>query len=491
MTSDQPMNVRANFVQGRLATQRQSISKQTPAERVRNFDETYLGFDLDAAIVEASRCLDCPSAPCMAACPVHNDIPAALMLLEDGDVDGAADKFRETSTLPEMCGRLCPQEALCEGDCVVGFAIRPGGVKHPPVAIGRLEAFVADQQRASHGGYPLPLVTLSSGRACAIVGSGPAGLTVAEELQKRGHQCTVYEAWPEPGGVLLYGIPNFKMRKEILAEKIEMLRRLGVRFLTDTRVGADVGLEALASEYDAIFVGIGAWVGGRLGIEGEEHLAHVYQATEYLVRGNLAPGQLPSHLQSPPHLADDVVVIGGGDTSMDCVRTAVRLGAKRVTCVYRRTETEMLGRAEERTNAREEGVHFDYLTTPLAFIGNEAGEVAAVELLRMELGPPDDSGRRRPIPIEGSNFTIAAGTVVTAIGYHADAEFMDQAPVEVNHLNLVRVDPVTHQTNVTNVFAGGDVVNGADLVVTAIADGQRAAAWMHRYLQSLDQAIGD
>jgi glutamate synthase (NADPH/NADH) small chain len=281
------------------------------------------------------------------------------------------------------------------------------------------------------------------------------------------------------------------MRKEIVTEKVELLHKLGVRFVTGTPVGEDIQLEALAAEFDAVFVGIGAWVGGRLGIEGEQHLQNVYLATEYLVRGNLAPGQLPSHLQSPPHLADDVVVIGGGDTSMDCVRTAVRLGAKRVTCVYRRTEAEMLGRAEERANAREEGVQFEYLTTPLGFVGNEAGEVTAVELLRMELGPPDESGRRRPIPLQGSNFTIPTGTVVIAIGYQADAAFMEQSPVEVNHLNLVRVDPVTHQTNMPNIFAGGDVVNGADLVVTAIADGQRAAAWMHRYLRSLDGKDGD
>ena len=479
---DRPPNV----VHERLSIPRQPIPKQSPEERLRNFDETYLSLDLDSAMIEAARCIDCPSAPCMAACPVHNDIPAALKFLERGELEAAADKFRETSTLPEMCGRLCPQEALCEGDCVVGFAIRPGGIKHPPVAIGRLEAFVADQQRAAHGGYPLPATAPSTGQTCAIIGSGPAGLTVAEELQKRGHACTVYEAWPEPGGVLLYGIPNFKMRKEILDEKIEYLRRLGVRFVTNTRIGVDMKLEDLHERegFDAIFIAIGAWVGSTLGIEGEEHLAHVYLATEFLVRGNLRPGQLPDRLQEPLYVGDDVVVIGGGDTSMDCVRTALRLGASHVTCVYRRTEAEMLGRVEERGHAREEGVRFEFLTTPIRFLGNEQGEVTGVELIRMELGEPDASGRRRPIPIEGSNYIVPASTVVTAIGYNADAGFMDTAPVETNPWNLIRVNPSTHQTNVPHIFAGGDVVNGADLVVTAIADGQRAAAWIHQYLVS-------
>ena len=481
-------NPQTERIQERLAIPRQRIPKQSPAERVRNFDETYQSMDLDAAIVEAARCIDCPSAPCMAACPADNDIPAALMLLERGELEAAANKFRETSTLPEMCGRLCPQESLCEGSCVVAFAIRPDGVKAPPVAIGRLEAFLTDQQRLAHGGFPMPdRLPRPSGRRCAIIGSGPAGLTVAELLQLRGHQCTIFEAWPEPGGVLLYGIPNFKMRKEILTEKVDQLRKLGVEFRTNTRIGADLTLADLHDRdgFDAIFIGVGAWTGGRLGIEGEEQLDHVYAATEFLVRGNLDLDQLPDELQEPPFIGDDHVVIGGGDTSMDCVRTAVRLGAKHVTCVYRRTEAEMLGRAEERIHAREEGVRFEYLTTPIRFIGGDDGAVAAVELLRMELGEPDDSGRRRPVPIEGSNFTIPASSIAIAIGYNADEEFASAAPVETDRWNLVRVDSVTHRTNVPYIFAGGDAVNGADLVVTAIADAKKAATWIHQYLGAL------
>jgi glutamate synthase (NADPH) small chain len=479
-------NERTEAIQNRLSIPRQHVPKQAPSERVRNFDETYISLDMNAAMVEAARCIDCPSAPCMDACPVHNDIPAALTLLDRGDPLAAAAKFRETSTLPEMCGRLCPQESLCEGACVVGFALRPDGSKQPPVAIGRLESFVTDTQRRSLTGFPVPFVGPSSGRSAAIVGSGPAGLTVAEELAQRGHQCTVFDMWPEPGGVLRYGIPNFKMRKEILEEKLEMLRRMGVRFVNNTRVGEHVTLQALHDDqgFDVIFVGTGAGVGNRLRVAGEE-LENVYQATDFLVRGNLSERELPPGQRGRPFIGDDCVVIGGGDTSMDCVRTAVRLGAKQVTCVYRRTEKEMLGRAEERTHAREEGVNFAYLTTPTRFVGDDQGRVHAVELVRMELSEPDDSGRRRPVMVKGSEYTIPASSVVIAIGYNADPDFAQQTPIEVNQWNLVQVDQRTGQTNVPYIFAGGDIVNGADLVVTAIADGKRAATWLHTYLTSL------
>ena len=487
MTTD-PTQAETNIVHERLSIPRQPIRKQAAEERIRNFEETYHSFDLDNAMVEAARCIDCPSAPCMEACPVSNDIPRALKLLEVGDLESAANVFRETSTLPEMCGRLCPQERLCEGDCVVGFAIRPGGEKHPPVAIGRLEAFVTDQQREQHDGFPLPEQrAASTGRSCAVIGSGPAGLTVAELLQRRGHEVTVFEAWPEPGGVLLYGIPNFKMRKEILAQKIDFLRDLGVRFRTDTRIGPSLTLTDLHDRegFDAIFLGVGAWTGSELGIEGEGHLANIYTATEFLVRGNLQPSQLPEDLQERPHVGKRMVVVGGGDTSMDCVRTAVRLGADEVTLVYRRTEREMQGREEERQHAREEGVQFEFLTTPLRFIGDDEGNLAGVELIRMELGEPDASGRRRPVPIEGSSFVLPADSAAIAIGYNADEEFARSTGVEVDRWNLFRVDPDTHQTNVPYIFAGGDSVNGADLVVTAIADAKRASAWIHAYLSSL------
>lgn len=468
----------------RLEIPVQPVPKQDPRERVKNWDESYLGYTLEAAIVEAARCLHCPSAPCQEACPVGNDIPGALMLLEKGDVEGAANKFRETSNLPEMCGRLCPQEVLCEGACVVGFAIRPAPFgKQPPVSIGKLEAFVADYQR-QHGGVPLPKLPPPTGKRVAVIGSGPAGLAVAEELTKRGHSCTVFESWPVPGGVLLYGIPNFKMRKEVLQDKLSWLERLGVKFVCNTVVGRDITIDGLfAQGYHAIFLGTGAPVGGRMRIPGEE-LENIYQATEFLVRGNLAPEQLPENMRAPLKIGRNVLVVGGGDTSMDCVRTAVRLGAEKVTCMYRRTEAEQKGREEERRHAAEEGVQFMYLTTPIRFIG-EDGKVVAAECQRMQLGEPDESGRRRPEPVPGSEFVYPADTVVLAIGYNPDDLLEKTTPgLRTTHWKTVRVDE-DYQTTRPGVFAGGDTVRGADLVVTAMADGRRAALAIQHYLERL------
>jgi glutamate synthase (NADPH/NADH) small chain len=384
-----------------------------------------------------------------------------------------------------MCGRLCPQESLCEGSCVVGFAIRTADMgKQPPVAIGKLESFVTDFQRRQEG-FPLPELPSPSGKKVAIVGSGPAGLGAAEELAKRGHSCTVFEYWPEPGGVLLYGIPNFKMRKEILEEKLAFLEKLGVEFVCNTRIGPDVSIDELFRRgYHAVFVGTGAGVGGQMRIDGED-LEGVFQATEFLVRGNLEPERLPPGMRQPLPVGKHVLVVGGGDTSMDCVRTAVRLGAESVTCMYRRTEHEQKGREEERRHAREEGVNFEYLTVPTRFVGAN-GHVSAAECTRMRLGEPDDSGRRRPEAVPGSDFTMAADTVVLAIGYSADDLLEETTPGlhtdKGSHLIRVRED---YSTSRRGVFAGGDNVNGADLVVTALADGRGAAEAIHAYLQGL------
>ncbi|MDO8617035.1 MAG: NAD(P)-dependent oxidoreductase [Dehalococcoidia bacterium] len=464
----------------------QPALKQDPRERIKNWDEPFLGYTLETAVVEAQRCIHCPTAPCQEACPTGNDIPSAFLLLERDDPAGAAAKFRETSNLPDMCGRLCPQESLCEGACVVGFAIRPAPYgKQPPVAIGKLEAFIADHERRN-GGVPPPPLAPPTGKRVAVVGSGPAGLAVAEELTKKGHSCTVFDSWPVPGGILLYGIPNFKMRKEILQAKLEYLTGLGIEFRCNTVVGKDVTIDQLFERgYHALFLGTGAPVGGRMKIEGEE-LGNVFQATEFLVRGNLEPELLPEHMRGPLDCAGkNVLVVGGGDTSMDCVRTAVRLHAAAVTCMYRRTEAEQKGREEERKNAREEGVEFMYLTVPVRFAA-ENGKVVAAECQRMQLGAPDESGRRRPVPQPGSEFTLPADIVVLAIGYEPDDLLEKTTPgLRTTNWKTVRVDE-DYQTTRPGVFAGGDNVNGADLVVTAMADGRRASAAIHHYLTTLD-----
>ncbi|RLC56134.1 MAG: dihydropyrimidine dehydrogenase [Chloroflexi bacterium] len=470
----------------RLLIPVQPVPKQAPEERVKNWDETSLGYTLESAVIEAERCIHCPTAPCQEACPTDNDIPRALLLLEDDDINGAAAVFRETSSLPDMCGRLCPQEMLCEGACVVGFAIRPEPYgKQPPVSIGKLESFIADHQRRNDG-VPLPEVPPATGRNVAIIGSGPAGIAVAEDLTKKGHKVTVYESWPVPGGVLLYGIPNFKMRKEILDYKIDWLQKLGVEFQNSTKVGEDVTVDSLfEAGTDAVFLGTGAPVGGQMRIDGEE-LGDVYQATEFLVRGNLEPEQLPEAMREPLDVAGKrVLVVGGGDTSMDCVRTAIRLGAPTVTCMYRRTEAEQKGREEERQNAREEGTEFMYLTVPHKFAGDGNGRVTKAGCRRMRLGAPDESGRRRPEPIDGSEFTLEVDIVVLAIGYEPDDLLEKTTPgLRTTNWKTVRVDEDFHTTR-TGVFAGGDNVNGADLVVTAMADGRRAAVAIDNYLQTL------
>ncbi len=475
-----------HIVHRRLQVSVQPVPKQAAEDRVKNFDETYFGFDLNAAMVEASRCIQCPSAPCQEACPVANDIPGAFAFLEVGDILGAADKFRETSNLPEMCGRLCPQEKLCEGACVVGFAIRPDGRNEPAVTIGKLEAFCTDYQRKEIGGYPMPrYLPEPTGRNVAVIGAGPAGLAVAEEVALRGHGCTVFEFWPEPGGVLVYGIPNFKMRKSIVDEYLAHLEALGVKFVCNTYVGRDITIDQmLDGDFDAVFLGTGAGVGNVMEIEGEE-LIGVHKATDFLVRGNLTPDQLPAHLKEPLPALQNVVVIGGGDTAMDCVRTAMRLGAGQVTCVYRRTEAEMLGRGEERKNAREEGVTFAMLTLPTRIIGDESGKVVAVELQKMELGEPDSSGRRAPKAIKGSEYIVPADAVAIAIGYGADPLVPKTTEgLKADRKALVQIDQ-QGRTSRPGVFAGGDNVNGADLVVTALADGRRAADAICAYIDGL------
>ena len=455
-------------------------AKQDPTERVRNWNEVYQPYHPDMAIQEAQRCLLCEHSPCMQACPVHNDIPGAFFLLGQGDFIGAALKFLETSNLPDVCGRICPQEKLCEGACIVG-------AQKPPVTIGKLEAFSLDYLRRNYG-YPPRQQAEATGMRVAVVGAGPAGLAVAEELAARGHAVTVYDMWPVPGGLLLYGIPNFKLSKEIVFSKIQALENLGVKFVCNFHVGKDHPLDDFFQQgFHMVFLGYGAVKGGEMRIDGE-HLGHIYQATEYLVRGNLPPELLPAQwLDSDdprPHSGAVTIVVGGGDTGMDCVRTARRLNPDgKVYCMYRRTEAEMLGRMEERVHAKEEGVIFEYLTLPIKFIGDEKGCVKEAECVRMQLGAPDAKGRRSPVTIEGSNFILPCDTVALAIGYNAEAEIPDVDHLQATKWGTIVVESEeTGKTSREDVYAAGDNVRGADLVVTALAAARKAATAMHEKL---------
>ncbi len=460
--------------------------KQDPHERVFNFNEVFLGYDEEQAVVEAMRCIHCPSPePCILGCPLHNDIPGAMLLIEEGNYGEAANAFRATNNFPEVCGRICPQEILCEGSCTIAGADKP-------VTIGKLEAFCTDWQR-KHEGLPNYIIAPPTGRRAAIVGSGPAGMAVAEELIRNGHEVVVYEEWPKPGGLNVFGIPGFKLSKKIIAEKVEWLERYGVKFICNTRVGRDVQVQELLEKFDAVFLGIGAPVGNKAKLPGED-LKGIYQATEFLVRGNLPMEDLPEHMRSLPEIGQSMAVIGGGDTSMDCVRTSKRLQMQhglpegQVVDYYRRTENEMPGREEERANARQEGIKFEFLVAPVRFIGDEKGHVHLLELERMQLGSPDASGRPRPEPIPGSNFTVPVDVVVLALGYGPDTTIATKTPqIKVTRKGLFQVESeLTGRTSLEGVYAGGDDVRGADLVVTAVAAGRHAARAMDDYLRSLD-----
>jgi glutamate synthase (NADPH/NADH) small chain len=456
----------------------QDLDLRSPDERILDFDDVVIAFDEERAIREATRCIHCPDpAPCTKACPANNDIPAAMGLIEQGRFLEAAQIYHQTSTLPEICGRVCPHEQLCQGAC-------PRNKRDEPVLTGALEVFVLDYER-EHQPYRIP-VGEATGKRVAVVGAGPAGLAVAEELAPMGHAVTIFDTKPAPGGLLIYGIPNFKLPKDVVWSKWEELAQAGVEFVGGTYIGKDKSVDDLfADGYDAVFLGVGVGIDAKMERTPGTDLPGVYESTDFLIRGNVAPKFLPADKNQPPKVGKRVVVIGGGDTASDCLRTALRMGADEVTCLYRRTENEMPGGKKDREMAVEEGAKYRFLTQPVRFIAGEDGHLAAVECLEMELGEPDDSGRRRPVPIEGSNFTVAADTAILALGYWPDPVLGETTPeLETHNWGLIKVvDEETGATTREGVFSAGDCVTGPKIVGTAMASGRKAAQAIDKYLK--------
>ena len=456
------------------------LDLRNPEERTSDFDDVVIDFTPEQAMVQAARCIHCPDpAPCMVACPVNNDIPSAMWLIEQGKFVEAADLYHETSSLPEICGRVCPHEVLCQGSCVLNKS-------HEPVLCGELETFAVDYKRRTEGRV-IPLGT-PSGKKVAIIGAGPAGLGCADILVQMGHAVTIFEAKPAPGGLLVYGIPNFKLPKNVWAEKWGEFERAGVKFVPNTYIGKDKTIDDLfkKDKFDAIFIGVGSEIDAKMEDTPGTDLPGVYEATDFLIRGNVEPSMLPSDMLEPLEVGNRVAVIGGGDTASDCLRTALRIGSEDVTCLYRRTETEMPGGVKDRQMARDEGAKYRFLTQPVKFLAGEDGRLAAVECIEMVLGEPDAKGRRRPVPVENSNFSVACDTAILALGYWPDPIIGKTTPdLETHNWGLVKVED--HETGATSregVFSAGDCVTGPDLVVTAMRGGRKAAQAIDAYLKS-------
>ncbi len=449
--------------------------KRAVEDRVSDFDEAILGYDAEMAMEEASRCLQCPAPqPCMTSCPAGNDLAAAMWHISQGEFIEAALVFNETSPLIEVCGRVCPN--LCQESCAQSS-------RHGPVSIGKLETFIADEARLA-GALSIKVPEEKSGKRVAIVGSGPAGITVAEDLIKKGHEITIYESWPIPGGVLIYGIPSFKLDKRVVLLKIDDLKEAGVRFVTNTRIGEQITIDDLQRDFDAVFLGTGAGIEANMNIPGEE-LENISTSTDFLIRANVPPYMLPPGRREIPFVGKRVAVIGGGDTAVDCARTAIRLGAEDVTIVYRRTEAEMPGNRAERYTCLEEGVKIEYLQAPVEYIGDENGRVKAMKVIRMELGEPDSSGRRRPVRVEGSEFIQEIDSVALAVGYWPDPFLSEKTPDLTTHKwGLIQTDEEIGATSREGVFAAGDNVHGPDMVITAIKAAHNAADSIEAYLNS-------
>ncbi|AEJ61560.1 glutamate synthase (NADPH), homotetrameric [Spirochaeta thermophila DSM 6578] len=463
----------------RLAIPPQPMPELDPVIRSRRVDEVTLGYTETQAKVEALRCLQCKNAPCIAGCPVSINIPAFIQKIVEGEYKESVDIIKETNLLPSICGRVCPQEKQCQEACTVGKAL-----KDPlkAVSIGRLERFVADWER-EHGLYTLPPVKPDSGKKVAIIGSGPAGLTAAVDLRREGHTVVIFEAFPKAGGVMVYGIPEFRLPKRLVEDEIRHLEDLGVEFVYDFLVGKARTLTQLLEEdgFDAVFISAGAGLPKFMGIEGED-LVGVYSANEYLTRTNLMKAYDRERADTPILLSRRVAVIGGGNVAMDAARMALRVGAEEVIVIYRRTEKEMPARREEVIHAMEEGVEFRFLTNVKRIMGDGEGKVRAVECLSYRLGEPDASGRPRPVPIEGSEHSIEVDTVIFALGSVPHPLIRKTMPeVAVSERGTIVVDEHL-RTSHPRIFAGGDVVTGAATVIEAMGAGRKAARSIHLLL---------
>jgi glutamate synthase (NADPH/NADH) small chain len=453
---------------GAKTVPRQAMPEQMPLERAHNFREVALGYSEDLACQEAARCLQCKKPKCIQACPVEVDIPNLIAKIRDRDFLGAARTVKEKNSLPAIAGRVCPQESQCESVCILGK-------KGQPCAIGRLERFVADYERNADK-VQIPKILDPIGLRVAVIGSGPAGLTLAGELVKHGFAVTVFEALHELGGVLVYGIPEFRLPKEIVRAEVDYLRRLGVEFKVDYVIGKVATVDRLLQDgFDAVFIGTGAGAPEFLNIPGE-NLCGVYSANEYLTRSNLMKAYRFPEYSTPIARGKKVAVFGGGNVAMDSARTALRLEAEEVSIIYRRTREEMPARAEEAHHAEEEGVKFRLLTAPLAFLGNEAGWVEGIRCNSMRLGEPDASGRRRPILIEGATFDIEVDAAIIAIGNRSNPLVPSTTTgLEVNRWGNIVADPDTGRTSRDRIWAGGDIVTGAATVIQAMGAGRKAA----------------
>jgi glutamate synthase (NADPH/NADH) small chain len=454
---------------------RQKMPEQNSGVRITNFEEVPLGYSEETAILEARRCIQCKKPGCIAGCPVEVRIPEFIQAIADGNFIGAAHILKETNSLPAVCGRVCPQEEQCEQVCILGK-------KGDPVAVGRLERFAADYERAT-GEISLPEPSAPNGKKIAVVGAGPSGLTIAGDLVKLGYEVTVFEGLHKAGGVLVYGIPEFRLPKAIVEAEVDYLQKLGVKIETNAVIGRIATIDELFAEgYDAVYIAVGAGAPVFMDIP-SENLMGIYSANEYLTRSNLMKAYLFPEYDTPIIRGKNVAVIGGGNVAMDSVRTALRLGADNAYIVYRRTEVEMPARKEEVHHAQEEGVQFKLLTNPVEYISDGSGWVKGMKCIRMELGEPDASGRRSPVPIKDSEFVIDVDTVVVAVGTMANPIVPATTPgLETNRRGYIITKGESGETTRQGVYAGGDIVTGAATVILAMGAGKKAARAIHVYL---------